>query len=553
MCIRDSFNSLNITNKSTKDIRKRIKMLKLHKGKKRAEEALKQIHSDGKISVNSFAKKALEYIHVEKAFTLEELFNWLQTVINAFGIYSQKFKANRGDTEDIVNYAINDFALVPIRPTDFDVLHSEIMSDLAKVMGFRSPTQGEIYFRVPGYMTTAELEIALDTLKAAFDLAQNPDSNDFDNHENNNGEHRMEVEDFPFEMQPPTREPLGDHAGSERKDPAKLHKKKTKAMKDAVKLKNKQKKESAKEPAKIDALPVGNDSDEDNNSYQSSGEEDSREPVKESAKEPAKRNVKKEPAKLRKNEKESAKIAPLQSHDDDDDENLSYNEEENQEIKELEELMKQREQERECEMAAAQDKLSDEEPASDEDEEEFDKKDTILNETEREVEDQDVLARVDEMKITCSPTLPISTPFEASDLLRANGKYSRSASITNKRNSHIDPTEPTVPMGTEPTMPIDPTMEIKEIEGESEETGKLSVVTEEDDDGKNKRSILRIIGGSASKRKNLEDDDEDSISSRHEQVRQGFSNSLLDQLQCCLLYTSPSPRDGLLSRMPSSA
>ena len=26
-----------------------------------------------------------------------------------------------------------------------------------------------------------------------------------------------------------------------------------------------------------------------------------------------------------------------------------------------------------------------------------------------------------------------------------------------------------------------------------------------------------------------------------------------DVLLCCLLYTSPSPRDGLLSRMPSSA
>ena len=26
-----------------------------------------------------------------------------------------------------------------------------------------------------------------------------------------------------------------------------------------------------------------------------------------------------------------------------------------------------------------------------------------------------------------------------------------------------------------------------------------------------------------------------------------------DQLKYCLLYTSPSPRDGLLSRMPSSA
>ena len=29
--------------------------------------------------------------------------------------------------------------------------------------------------------------------------------------------------------------------------------------------------------------------------------------------------------------------------------------------------------------------------------------------------------------------------------------------------------------------------------------------------------------------------------------------TVLDQLLSCLLYTSPSPRDGLLSRMPSSA
>ena len=27
----------------------------------------------------------------------------------------------------------------------------------------------------------------------------------------------------------------------------------------------------------------------------------------------------------------------------------------------------------------------------------------------------------------------------------------------------------------------------------------------------------------------------------------------LERLKSCLLYTSPSPRDGLLSRMPSSA
>ena len=33
---------------------------------------------------------------------------------------------------------------------------------------------------------------------------------------------------------------------------------------------------------------------------------------------------------------------------------------------------------------------------------------------------------------------------------------------------------------------------------------------------------------------------------------QALSN-LIERYGCCLLYTSPSPRDGLLSRMPSSA
>ena len=32
-----------------------------------------------------------------------------------------------------------------------------------------------------------------------------------------------------------------------------------------------------------------------------------------------------------------------------------------------------------------------------------------------------------------------------------------------------------------------------------------------------------------------------------------FKNGVLDHSINCLLYTSPSPRDGLLSRMPSSA
>ena len=33
----------------------------------------------------------------------------------------------------------------------------------------------------------------------------------------------------------------------------------------------------------------------------------------------------------------------------------------------------------------------------------------------------------------------------------------------------------------------------------------------------------------------------------------GVRNLVFDQIITCLLYTSPSPRDGLLSRMPSSA
>ena len=32
-----------------------------------------------------------------------------------------------------------------------------------------------------------------------------------------------------------------------------------------------------------------------------------------------------------------------------------------------------------------------------------------------------------------------------------------------------------------------------------------------------------------------------------------FIDDIFDRQQSCLLYTSPSPRDGLLSRMPSSA
>ena len=38
---------------------------------------------------------------------------------------------------------------------------------------------------------------------------------------------------------------------------------------------------------------------------------------------------------------------------------------------------------------------------------------------------------------------------------------------------------------------------------------------------------------------------------RKEKVKRNYAS--LEVVKACLLYTSPSPRDGLLSRMPSSA
>ena len=38
-----------------------------------------------------------------------------------------------------------------------------------------------------------------------------------------------------------------------------------------------------------------------------------------------------------------------------------------------------------------------------------------------------------------------------------------------------------------------------------------------------------------------------------EEIANTYPSLTLEQVYACLLYTSPSPRDGLLSRMPSSA
>ena len=48
-------------------------------------------------------------------------------------------------------------------------------------------------------------------------------------------------------------------------------------------------------------------------------------------------------------------------------------------------------------------------------------------------------------------------------------------------------------------------------------------------------------------------DDANILSSSTKTAIENLNAQLTQQCEGCLLYTSPSPRDGLLSRMPSSA
>ena len=71
-------------------------------------------------------------------------------------------------------------------------------------------------------------------------------------------------------------------------------------------------------------------------------------------------------------------------------------------------------------------------------------------------------------------------------------------------------------------------------------------------------AVLGIVGGNADKALEvLSEVTCEDIAKTKELINQKICSCSLvegvDNLYICLLYTSPSPRDGLLSRMPSSA
>ena len=67
-------------------------------------------------------------------------------------------------------------------------------------------------------------------------------------------------------------------------------------------------------------------------------------------------------------------------------------------------------------------------------------------------------------------------------------------------------------------------------------------------------AILAVVGTEESDGRHVVSSEYDSIFTwDYEKGSRPKLNKLYEKAKGCLLYTSPSPRDGLLSRMPSSA
>ena len=100
----------------------------------------------------------------------------------------------------------------------------------------------------------------------------------------------------------------------------------------------------------------------------------------------------------------------------------------------------------------------------------------------------------------------------------------------------------------------------KEVVGEIEEADDFSIQSEtfgrrnnDDDEQKQSEPLELELRGPYSEKKNEIAQRIKTLLRMKRNPEYDSSSSLSPELNACLLYTSPSPRDGLLSRMPSSA
>eukprot|EP01017_Pseudomicrothorax_dubius_P023756 TRINITY_DN25327_c0_g1_i1.p1 TRINITY_DN25327_c0_g1~~TRINITY_DN25327_c0_g1_i1.p1 ORF type:complete len:108 (-),score=17.32 TRINITY_DN25327_c0_g1_i1:9-332(-) len=61
-----------------------------------------------------------------------------------------------------------EYAVVPREPSDYDSLKDDLVNDLLACIGLRPPSQGEIYWRVPAFLTVEELQASWERFAEEF-------------------------------------------------------------------------------------------------------------------------------------------------------------------------------------------------------------------------------------------------------------------------------------------------------------------------------------------------------------------------------------------------
>ena len=131
--------STYLPQKNAKQVKKRLTVLKVHRGQAKAKQMVEQMHFD-------------EH-HYEIRFTAPKAFEALgqETVANYLRKISDEVKEYRTMT------MTEDMPIVPVSEDEFSILATKEFQDLMIGLGFRTPYEGETYFRVPATINAPEI------------------------------------------------------------------------------------------------------------------------------------------------------------------------------------------------------------------------------------------------------------------------------------------------------------------------------------------------------------------------------------------------------------